>query len=58
MRLLFPVALFSSCVSTLIISPLVTPAPRLAERQAAENVCGYYSDIGLSVFLGTHLIYV
>lgn len=45
------ITLFSSCASTMALPPLITPAPRLAERQAAENICGYYSLNGLSMLV-------
>ena len=53
MQFLLPVTLFTSCVSALVLPPLITPAPRIAERETAENICGYYSLGGLSMFLGT-----
>ena len=49
MRLLLPVTLFSSCVSTFALPPLITPAPQIAIRDVAPNVCGYYSLGGLSM---------
>ena len=49
MRPLLSATLFSSYVSALVLQPLITPAPRLAERDAAENVCGYYSLNGLGM---------
>ena len=50
------IALFTSCVSSIVLPPLITPAPRLAEREAAENICGYYSLNGLRMFLGALFI--
>lgn len=52
MHLLSFITLFSSCVSTFALPPLITPAPRIAKRQTAENICGYYSLDGLSMLLG------
>ena len=56
MHLLLLMTLFSSCVSTFALPPLITPAPRIAKREAAENICGYYSLNGLSMFLGATFI--
>ena len=56
MRLLWPVTLFSSCVSTFALPPLITPAPQVAIRDVAPNVCGYYSLNGLSMLNGALFI--
>ena len=56
MHHLLLVTLFSSCVSSIVLPPLITPAPRLAERGAAENICGYYSLNGLSMLPGALFI--
>ena len=50
MRPLSFITLFSSCVSTLVLQPLITPAPQLAVRDVASNICGYYSLYGLRTF--------
>ena len=50
MRPISLIPLFWSCVSTLVLQPLITPAPQLAERDAASNICGYYSLFGLGMF--------
>lgn len=57
MHLAFPITLFAPCVSALVLGPLITPAPQVAKREDAENICGYYSLSGLSIFLGTLVIF-
>ena len=56
MRLLLPVTLFSSCVSTFALPPLITPAPQIAVRDVAPNVCGYHSVSGSSMLNGALFI--
>ena len=58
MHLILPVTLLLSCVSGFVLPPLITPAPQIVKREAAENICGYYSlaPDGLSMFLGALFI--
>ena len=58
MYLILPITLLSSCVSAFVLPPFITPAPRIAKREAAENICGYYSITpnGLSMLLGALFI--
>ena len=49
MRLLLPFILFSYCASALVEQSLVTSAPRIAIRDNAPNICGYYLLNGLSM---------
>ena len=58
MHLLLTVTLLLSCVSAIVLPPLITPVPRIIKREAAENICGYYSlaPDGLSMFLGAFFV--
>lgn len=51
MRLVALITLFSSA-SALVLQPLITPAPQIAIRDAAPNICGYYSLSGISMLNG------
>ena len=48
MRIVVLITLFSS-VSALVLQPLITPAPEIAIRDTAPNICGYYSLSGISM---------